>query len=238
MRGLAQLNERDHVVLFGYRRGESERMIEEIRADPTFENRSVVLCSYTETENPLPDQVHFVHGDMTSDETLGRACVSDADLIIIHRDDDAKSIVSAIAAYSVNPTAHIVVHLRNEENEKHLRRVSPSFECVTPLAIALIVQAVQDPGISRLIRALTSNVDADDVLYRINVPADVAPRQFAALLQTFKERHDAILLGVAESAARDAGIEINPAGDREVRGGMALFYICARRLTAVDWSAL
>ncbi len=237
MRGLAQLHASGHIVIFGYRKGETEWMVTEIRADPDWRDRTLVLCSGSTNENPMAGDIDFVHGELTSDEVLKRACVSAADILIIHRDDDSNTIVTAIACLSANERAHIVAFLNHPDSEKHLQRISPRIECVHPVAVPMIVQAMQDPGITRVVQALLSNVE-DDVFYRIVVPQGEWSWPFAELLTRFKARHEAILVGVTETSETNAPVNVNPAGDFQVRGGMALFYIAARRLSRLDWAEL
>jgi voltage-gated potassium channel len=240
MRGQARLNERNHIVILGYNSGETEHMIEEIVADPDWADRPIVLCSAVQEENPIPDRVRFVRGPLSSDDVMTRACVAEANVLIIQSHDDSTAIVTAIAASSVNPDAHIVVGLTDAENEKHILRINSRIECVVPLRIPMTVQALQDPGITRVMQTLLSNV-RDDVFYRIDVPRSEDPEQswpFGELLETFKKRYEAILVGVSESYDPGAAVRINPPSDFRVRPGMALFYIATRRLSGLDWQAL
>ena len=237
MRGLIQLDREGHIVILGYRKGETEQIVREILADPNWEKRPIVLCAEGVEENPMPDQVEFVQGELTSDDVLTRACVDRAEGVIIHCRDDSQTIVTAIAVNAANTRAHIVAHLENEENEKHLRRISPQIECVIPLSVPMIVQALQDPGITRVVQALLSNV-MDDVFYRIDVPQSISAYSFGHLVSSFKQKHGVILLAVADSTESDASININPDSDFRVRGGMSLFYVGSERLGAIDWGAL
>lgn len=225
-RGMAQYHERDHIVLFGFREGETPTVIEEIRADESWGERTIVLCSCDLEENPLPEEVRFVRGDLSSDDVLARACVAEAELVIIHRAEDMLTIVTALAVTSVNPDAHIVAHLLNPENEKHLLRVNPKIECVLSLAVPMLVQAMQDPGVTRLIRALVSNLDRD-VLYRGRVPSDFAGCTFEDLLSGLKKKHEVVVVAVSAPGEK---IQINPPGDSSVQAGDHFFYVGAKRL--------
>lgn len=232
MRGLSQLEESGHVIIFGYRAGETEQIVEELLADRA-KQASIVLCASEPEENPIPDRVKFVRGDLTSDDVLGRACVGSADRIVIHCDDDNETLLSALAVTAANPRAHIVTHLQREESRRHLARVNPAIEVVMSVTIPMIVQALQDPGVTQLVQRLLSNV-SDDVFYSLRVPEGAGEWTFGALLRALKERHDAILIGIAG----EAGLEVNPGADSPVIGGAVLYYIAIARLTDVDWQAL
>jgi voltage-gated potassium channel len=239
MRGLSRLDEEGHIIIFGYNAGETEQMLEEIVADAQWSDRSIVLCSNTEDENPIPDRVKFIRGVLSSDDVIERACVATAGVIIIQSHDDRTTIVTAIAANSVNPDAHIVANLDDAENEKHLKRINAAIECVVPLGIPMTVQALQDPGITKVMLALVSNVN-DDVFYRIDVPILEGGGRwaFGGLFETLKRDYDAILVGIANSTEPGAEVDINPPSDFEVQSGMTLFYIASERLEALDWTAL
>ncbi len=133
----------------------------------------------------------------------------------------------------------MVVHLEDSENKKHIQRINPEIECVLPLGVPMMVQAMQDPGITSVIQRLLSNVD-DGVLCRVDVPESVAQQRwdFGDLIRSFKQHHDAILVAVASSAVPGAEITLNPPADFPVQPGMSLFYISATRLGELDWSAL
>ncbi len=237
MRGEAQLHESQHVVIVGYRQGETERLIEELRGDATWSKKSIVICSSECEENPLPDRARFARGDLTSDDLLERACISDASLIVIHRNDDVQTIVSAIAVTSANSDAHIVAAISNPDSQRHLNRVSPRIECVVPLAVPMIVQALQDPGSTRVVQELLSNL-SENVLYRIEVPEGAPKLAFGTLLAALKQRHGAIALAVGESSSISAALSLNPPAGFEVAAGMVLYYVGSERLHSLDWRAL
>ncbi len=238
MRGLTQLSEAGHLVIFGYTKGETERLIRELREDRSVEGLSIVLCSYLAEENPVSDEVKFVHGDLTADDVLDRACVAQAASILIHGHDDNETIVVTLAARSVNSHAHIVALLRQPENEMHLRRIDPNIECVTPLSVPLMVQALQDPGATTVISSLLSNT-TDDTIYRLNVSDTSRTWNFDALQRAFKDRLGATLVAVA-SGDSVGDVDLNPASDFVVKQGTSLFYVAGRRILPqeVAWDEL
>ena len=238
MRGLTQLDEADHLVIFGYNKGETESLVRELRHDRSAEGLSIVLCSYLAEENPLQDDVKFVNGDLASEDVLERACVPRAAHILIHGHDDSETIVVSLAARSVNPHAHIVALLRQSENEMHLKRIDPNIECVTPLSVPLMVQSLQDPGVTTVIASLLSN-STDDTIYRLNVSNTSRTWNFGALQRAFKDRLGATLVAVASGDAV-GDVDLNPDSDFVVKQGASLFYIAGRRILPeeVAWDEL
>lgn len=239
MLGQSRLRVEDHLVILGYNSGETQLMVEEIIADADWAEREIVLCSAEQEQNPIPERVKFVRGVLSSDDVMSRACVAKAKVIIIQSHVDSTTIVTAIAVNSVNPTAHIVANVVDAESEKHIRRISSRIECVRSMQIPMTVQALQDPGITRVMQGLLSNLD-DDVFFRLDVPnlGEGRDWSFAQLLKIFKREYEAILVGVSSLEAEADLLQINPPSDYRVREGMTLYYIANKRLAGLDWSSL
>ena len=187
-------------------------------------------------ENPLPKTVHFVKAELSSHDVLQRACVNRASGIIVHGHDDNESLVIALAVRSANSKAHIVVQLDKEESELHIKRIDPYIECVTPLSIPLIVQAVQDRGATLVIKALLSNI-TDDTIFRLDIPFNNQNWDFKTLQRFFKDQLESTLIAVTTSSSPQAPIKVNPPSNFLVASGTSVFYIGPRRLTpkAIKW---
>lgn len=239
MKGLSRLDEKNHLVIFGYTQGVTEELVREIHHDKSSRKTPTVLCSSRTEENPMPDRVQFIKGNLTSHDLLARACVGQAGRIIVHGKDDNETLMVALAARSVNSSAHIVVQLDKPETELHIKRIDSQIECVTPLAIPLIVQAIQDQGATAVINALLSNVQ-DDTLYRLDIPSSQLTWNFGELQQFFKDRFGVTLIAVATLGEVERKLKLNPASDFQVLAGASLFYIAPERLdsNSIDWSSL
>lgn len=229
VRGMTSYKGDGHLVIFGYRKGEAERLVREIRADDVGEHSEIVLCSQVVEENPLPDQVRFVRGQLDSVDVLERASISTASHVIIHGQDDNETLVIALAVRSMNKDAHVVAHVYRHESETHLRRVDPRIECVTPMSVPLLVQAIQDAGATAVIQAMLSNT-RDDTLYRIDIPEARPDETFGELTRLFVERAKSRLLAYASNPEDRSTVELNPPDETRIQGGMCLYYLGPRRL--------
>ena len=238
MRGLTPLNLQGHLVILGYYAGETETLVEELLSDESEADHAVVLCAERLEENPMPDRVEYVRGDLSSDDVLERACVAQASRIIVHCQDDNETLVVTLAARSVNRTAHIVARVQKEASELNLKRIDPQIECVRPLSVPLMVHAVQDRGTTAVIQSLLSHA-ADDTVFRMELPANGKSSTFGALQRAFKERMDVTLLAVAQSDGV-SDLDINPSSDTAVSGGACLFYVARRRIdnSRIPWEEL
>ena len=238
MRGLMPLKEQGHLVILGYCKGETETLVEELLTDESEADRAVVLCAEGPEENPMPDRVEYVRGDLSSDDVLERACIAQAARIIVHCQDDNETLVVTLAARSVNRKAHIVARVQKQASELNLKRIDPEIECVRPLSIALMVHAVQDRGTTALIQSLLSHA-SDDTVFRMELPAKSKNSTFGALQRAFKERMDVTILAVAQGDGV-SDLNINPASDTAVSGGSCLFYVAHRRIdnSRIPWEEL
>ena len=238
MRGLTQLHETGHLVILGYCKGETETLIQELLHDEAEARSSIVLCSNAFEENPMPDKVKFVRGELSSEDVLQRACVAQADRILVHCDDENETLVAALAARSVNQSAHIVARFQRPDSELHLKRIDPNIECVPPLSVLLMVHSIQDHGTTAVISSLLSHA-TDDTVFRIQVPKNGKGWAYGLLYHAFKEKLGATLLAMAGPDGL-TGLDINPDSGKRVDAGLCLFYIAPRRIAEeqVPWSDL
>jgi voltage-gated potassium channel len=236
MEGTIRFKKRDHIVILGYHPRKTESIVDEILADKHRRKRSIVLCFKPEQaqENPIPDAVLAVKGDLTSRELLQNSCVDHAARIVADGQDDNETLIMCLAVTEVNTEAHIVAAVENmESTREHLMRIRKGIECVPRDLVTMIVQAVQDPGITRLYSKLLSNVEGH-AGYRLDLSEDAGEWEFGPLLSHFKKNHNAIIVAATESHGFESDIIENPPWDFRVKGGMSLFYIAPARLTEVS----
>lgn len=238
--GQMNIKVKNHIVLLGYHTGRTEQLIEEILADSNRQEREIVLCADSEkiSENPIPDIKYFVRGNLRSDDVMRRSCTADADRVIIDGRNDDQSTTIALAvneACKHNPGVHIVVGLMNlAENTRTLNRINAKIECVTAHIVSIMVQAMQDPGASRVFSRLLSNTEGQ-TLYRVNIPQSAGSWRYVDLLVELKRLYEASLVAVARSHDHESDPVENPPADTIVQGGMAIFYIAKARIPGIDW---
>lgn len=240
LRGMYNLHVEKHIVIFGYRPGVTEMVIEEILADQDDIRQPIVLCSSSAKENPIPRNIDFVHGKLTSQDVMKRACVAKANRVIIHGDADDQTLAVGIAVNFVTGSeTHIAAYFQDPASAEYLLKVNPRIECVHSLAVPMLVQAMQDPGSTQVIRKITSNLETG-TQYRLDIPQDTKiSTSFGELLSQFKTKHNGILIGLAESHDFGADVILNPDAEQKVTGGMSLFYISNGRIKPdINWETL
>lgn len=241
--GQINIKVKNHIVLFGYHAGRTEQLIKEILADTNRQQREILLCVDFEkiSENPIPDIKYFVRGNLKSDDVMRRSCVADADRVVIDGRNDDQSSTIALAvneACQDNPGVHIVIGLMNpDENTRTIHRINAKIECVTAHVVSMMVQAMQDPGASRVFSRLLSNTEGQ-ALYRINVPQSAGSWSYIDLLVKLKRLHEASLVAVAPSHDHESDPVENPLASTIVQGGMAIFYIARARIPEIAWDQL
>ncbi len=235
-KGLAKLKMKNHIVLLGYRAGETESLLRELRAEH-FSQTRIVLCSKHLEENPFPGVVDFIRGDTSSDDTLNRACVATAAVIVISGHTDERTLPVAVAVTSVaQEEAHIVVYLEKADNARFLKMLKRPIECVTSLRTSLIAQAVFNPGSTELLRNLVS-LDHTGTNFKLLVPEHIPEVYFSLMLNILHRDYNAIVIGYSENHSPCSKSYLNPAPNTRIRGGMALFYIAESRIDKlIDWS--
>ena len=240
MRGLASYeNLSEHIVILGWHGSRTQRMVDHIRGDTGQREREIVLCTATDIENPMPDQVRFVRAAvLNSPDLLRRAAVAQAEFIIVLGHNDDETLSAALGAAAVNSDAHMVAHFEQASFADLLHAHCPHAECNVSLSIELMVRSAQDPGSSRVQRQLLSTLEGP-TQFSLKVPDDVGEVKYGALFSELKEAHNVTLIGVAKSALGD-DLLLNAPTNHRVDPGAILYFMAAQRIDAVDidWPAL
>ena len=194
-----------------------------------------MLCSNSLEESPfINGEIMFVRGELSGNDVLRRACVSQAARIIVQGEDDNQTFLTAFAVRQVNTVAPLVVHLNNEEHEgkvHHLPAQSPDLNQVVWSAYhLLLVQEAEDPQSTHVLQHLMSNLTGAS-LYRIDVPGHIRKSvPFFDLLVDFRQKHRATIVALKKGSQ----IISDPDNDEMIRAGDALFYVRANRLAAEE----
>ena len=240
LRGLSSHeNLEDHIVILGWHGARTERMVDYIRGDRGEHEREIVLCSAETIENPMPDQVRFVRGSaLNSPDLLRRSAVANAKYIIVLGHDDNETLAAALGAAAANHDAHLVAYFDQQSFADLLKAHCPHAECNVSLSIELMVRSAQDPGSSRVQRQLLSTLEGP-TQFSLRVPRDIVAVSYGSLFLELKNKHDATLFGVAETALGDDLI-LNAPASHQVNPGTILYFMAAKRIeaTEIDWLAV
>lgn len=164
--GMARLFLKDHILIINFPNESRVRdIIDEFTSDPEHQNTEIAIV--TDRVETLPfshTNVYFVHGSPLDMETYDRAAIAGAQKAILlstgYDDPNSDSIVASAVS---------VLHRMNPRIITTVECISPkhavlfdgmhNVSLVFPLQMAnnLLVQESQDPGVSLLAQAITSN---------------------------------------------------------------------------------
>jgi len=225
MRGVAALDLEDHVVVLGYTRGRTERIVSELTAEGRL---SIALCAWEDTaEHPMPEQpeVHFVRGDLATADVMARACVDRARTAVIDGRDDNETLTIAVAVDHAKPDIHMVAALRDLGRREHLGYVNPAVQCVQWHMPYLLTEEAIDPGITQVYNDLMSSGGQGNT-FSIRLPRGFPHATFGDCQVYFGRTFGATLL-----ATRTAdGLVVSPRWDSPVDEGMTLYYVAGERI--------
>ncbi len=241
MKGQLDFNGRlhNHIVIMGWHRDSTARMIELIFGDIRRENREIVLVSNHKMENPDPDRLHFVQAEsLASEDVWHRAAIKDASRIIIAGISDESTLTTALSLTAAGTNAHIVCHFEQADKAALLKAHAPEVECHISTTTEMLVRSAQDPGSSR-VQAQLLNTLTGPTQFSLRVPDYFQGCYFGELISQLKAQNDVLVLGLAESIHGN-DLVLNPPADHPVKAGHLVYYMSQHRLMApeVSWHTL
>ncbi|MGY1704483.1 ion channel [Geodermatophilus sp. SYSU D00697] len=225
MRGLVALDLADHVVLLGYTPGRTARIVAELTAERGVQ---VVLCAWDEVpEDPLPElpEVHFVRGDLTSEDVMARAAVARARTAVVDARDDNEALAVSLAVAHANPRIHLVAALRDLGRLGTLRYAHPDVQAVQWHMPYLLTEEANDPGIAQVYNDLMTSGGHGNT-YSARVPASFPHATFGDCQTWFGRTFGATLLALRT----DGRLVVSPAWDAPVPEGATLYYVAGGRI--------
>lgn len=232
----------DHIVIFGWHEQRTKKIVDYILADNKRKDRQIILAVNDLEEHPLANysEVEFAHlTSFTDEKELDRIAISQADKIIIDGKDDDQTFTTALMISPlIKEAAHISAHFIDESKVSLLRTHCKNVECSSTKSAEILVRAMQDPGSSRVQEELLSTLHGD-TQFSVRLPENIAALPFSAFFHYFKEKHEAIILGVAHDL-NAFNMDLNPPLNYQIKGGDILHYISHERIlpSEVKWSEI
>lgn len=213
-RGRLPVKDQNHFVVCGWNEKGPE-IVAQLTSETTGQRHQVVVidsCEETPLEHP---QVHFVHGDPTEEETLGRANVGAAKRALVlpaagHHDADGHSLLVTLALRSFNPELYICVEVLHPRHIVHIKRAgADEIISSTELAANMLAQAALTPGVTRLYDEILSNRYGQEV-YRIPVGARIAGKPVQEAATVVSQQEPVLILAVDSGGGE---VRVNPPRD-------------------------
>lgn len=229
--GLVDIKFKNHIVIIGWNK-RSETMLNELAGDNP--DRKIVIVSEIERLTFETKNTYFVHGDPTIDDTLIRANIGEADIVMIVADDklmennsmaDARSVLICLAIDKLNPTIHIIAEVLNEENIPHFERANVNDIIVSnQMSSRVMVRSAVYKNVSVVLKELLTNAYGNEI-YECAIKSDDIGLTFKELSTKYITSYNAIILGIADDKVR-----LNPDKERKVQKNDVIIYISDKKL--------
>jgi voltage-gated potassium channel len=209
--GLETIKDRDHVIICGWNEN-GEKVLDGILVQLKGTKPKIVLVNELEKEDIQSIQyqykdcdIAFVRGNFVKEEVLARANLPRARAAIVLADlsggrtmdkADERTIFGTMAIKSMAAKVRTCAELIHSENREHLVRANVDEIIVRgESAGALLATGAVSPGLADSVKSLVNNQDPNK-LWRVPVPSRFADKTFGELLPYFRDKFQALLVGV------------------------------------------
>ena len=236
--GMASMQVKGHLLIIHFpNEARVRHIVEEFVSDPGHKKDDIVIV--TDSLETLPfshPNVSFVRGSLLEEETYRRASLSHASKAIIlstsYDDPNSDSVVASVASviHHLRPRVRVVAECQSPKH-KLLFGSLPEVALVYTLHMAnnLLIQETQDPGVTLLTQAMTSNLIQGTIAStRVESPVPDSLDYGQVAVELLNE--DINLVGVI----RDERVHFK-FGDLFLSAGDLLVYISSSRYS---WPAL
>jgi len=168
IKGMTKIKANGHILIINYNHLENIlKLTRELKSDQSTAHKEICLIDETLSELPrelLKENVMFVRGNPTREDTLKQANIADAShAIILSKDSgnphsDDQNLATTLVLENLNPDIFSIVEVIDPDKIKQIELAGcDSAVCVTELTANLVIQELQDPGVKNIIHELISN---------------------------------------------------------------------------------
>jgi voltage-gated potassium channel len=209
-KGLEKLNLSGHLILCGWNPN-GERVLNSIQQLSEGKKRDLVLINemneedVTQLKNRFQDMcIHFVSGDFTQEEILGRANITDANTVIVVPNTtgsevptyDEKTIFATLTIKSIDPAIRVVAYLLDRENLTHIKRADADEVVVgDDFGAHILASHVVDPGVPQIANQLIDS-NSNSRFKRVSIPSEFIGKTYADLFRHLRKKNGSLLIGV------------------------------------------
>lgn len=182
-------NIKEHVVIVGYNKGETELLFKETNQKLGRTEKVVIT-----TDSTCPIDM-WIHATSYSDrDAYMRANISDSSHVVVALEDDDKTLTSIMAINSVWSTKKIVAYFNSIEKATLVRENFPNVECIVSNKVNSIARSMADPGISKVFESLMSSQN-NDTLYAYDV-TDAKDKLFNKTVDKVEKQYKCSVIAV------------------------------------------
>ncbi|MBP1739906.1 MAG: Ion transport 2 domain protein [Deltaproteobacteria bacterium] len=209
--GLETIKDRDHVIICGWNEN-GDKVVDGILLQLKGTKSKIVLVNELDKEDIQSIQyqykdydIAFVRGNFVKEEVLARANLPRARAAIVLADlsggrtvdkADERTIFGTMTIKSMASKVRTCAELIHGENREHLLRANVDEIIARGESTgALLATAAISPGLADSIKVLLNNQDPNK-LWRVPVPSRFEDKTFGELLPYFRDKFQALLVGV------------------------------------------
>lgn len=186
-KGLVKLKSmKGHFLLCGWRSGFEKILDYVLNSNPDITPDLIVLINEAPSEEmeKIRDQsrfkgINFVSGDFADENTLKRACIENADRVLIISDQskkysqleiDSRTVLAVLTMKNLNPSVYVAAELTDSKFQNHINMAHCDEIILTSdYEYSLLATASSGMGYSNVISALISD-DADSGILVHEIP--------------------------------------------------------------------
>ena len=209
---------KDHIVICGWS-AKGEDILRELHQQARSRDVAVVVLAPL-AQSPS-DGVTFVKGQPTREDDLLRAGLDRADTAIVLADDsnptstaddvDARTLLTALAVETLNPSVYSCVEVLRAQNRHHFLRTQADELIVSDeMTGALIANSAVTHGLSRVVADLMTHSEGNE-FKTMTAPEQLVGLAFADAVSALKRSANCVLFAVASG---DGDYVINPDANR------------------------
>jgi len=164
--GMASIQAKGHLLIINFpNEARVRQIVDEFVSDRGHKNQEIVIVTDAVATLPFDHpNVSFVRGSPLEEETYARALLSDAAKVIIlstnYDDPNSDSVVASVASviHQLSPKSRVVAECLSPKHKLLFGNLDGVTLVYTlHMANNLLVQETQDPGVTLLTQAMTSN---------------------------------------------------------------------------------
>ncbi|MBU2511399.1 ion transporter [bacterium] len=202
--GMDLIGVKNHIIICGWNSNAST-VIEELLSLYKNELKHFVVIAEEQPDYFFSERIHFVKGDFTRREILGRAQIEYASSVIVladttsergPQDVDARTILASLAIERINSDIYTCVEILSPENVDHITNAGvDEFIISAKYTGNLLAHSVKNPGITKVYNELLRSTEGNQI-YKIPVSTNMANRSFKECAIEFLEKQIGILIGL------------------------------------------
>ncbi|MBQ2315236.1 MAG: NAD-binding protein [Treponema sp.] len=203
-----------HFIICGWRPGFEKILKTVLKSNPDISTDMVVLVNEAPEQMQLLKShesykdISFIAGDFTDESTLKRACIQDAERILVISDKskdyseleiDSRTVLAVLTIESMNPGLYVVAELMSPKFEKHLKMAHCDEIILTQdYEQALLATASSGQGYSHVISTLISSNDANSGILIGDIPPEFIGKTYGDLkkYEADKKEQHGLLIGL------------------------------------------